>query len=217
MPPSACKTSHKIASIQRREDGSLDLSFTNGTTASVDAVIGGDGVHSTVRKHVLEDHPDEVNPFFSGQYFYVTMAPIAEAKAKMGECFPNRAIQYAWCGDQAFLMHDPANSGQTLQVLAAVRTNEKWESDQWTKEKSLAQMREDLQPFGELGKVAGDVSRHRVERLSHIELTLCNPQLFAEQGDPLQVRSVWEHPRASTYNRGHAAILGDAAHAMQPW
>lgn len=49
------------------------------------------------------------------------------------------------------------------------------------------------------------------------ELTLFRLQLFAEQGDPLQARSVWEHPRASTYSRGHAAILGDAAHAMQPW
>ncbi|KAF2160181.1 hypothetical protein M409DRAFT_60102 [Zasmidium cellare ATCC 36951] len=197
VPPSACKTSHKLASIARQDDGTLDLSFTDGTTTSVDVVIGGDGVHSTVRKHVLEDFPDQIEPFFSKQYFYVTMAPMEKAKEKMRDWFPKLPIQYAWCGDQGFLMHDPANSGETLQVLAAVRTDETWGSDQWTKEKSLEQMRKDLEPFRELGKACGD--------------------LVAEQGGPLQARSVWEHPRASTYNRGHAAILGDAAHAMQPW
>ncbi|KAK4495204.1 hypothetical protein PRZ48_013531 [Zasmidium cellare] len=197
VPQESCKTSHKLASISEQEDGSLDLSFTNGTTTTVDAVIGGDGVHSIVRKHVLQDHLDQVDPFFSKQYFYVTMAPMENAKEKMGDWFPELPIQYAWCGEQGFLMHDPANSGQTLQVLAAVQTDDVWGPDQWTKEKDLEDMRKDLEPFQELGRVCGD--------------------LIAEQGESLQARSVWEHSRAATYNRGHAAVLGDAAHAMQPW
>lgn len=41
--------------------------------------------------------------------------------------------------------------------------------------------------------------------------------MIADHGKPIQIRSVWEHARASTYHLDHAAVLGDAAHAMQPW
>lgn len=121
-------------------------------------MIGGDGVHSIVRKYVLDRFPDVVETIFSKQYFYVTMAPVETAKEKMGEWFPALPIQYAWCGDRGFIMHDPANSGQTLQLLAAFTTEETWEKDRWTKDKTEAQMREDLRPFQELGKACADVS-----------------------------------------------------------
>lgn len=157
MPPSSCKTSHKISSISRNADESLELTFTNGITATVDALIGGDGVHSIVRQHVLSQYPNEVSPFFSKQYLYVTMAPMEKGKEKMEEWFPSMPIQYAWCGDQAFLMHDPANGGQTLQIMAAVQTDETWGDDQWTKEKTEKDLRRDMESFRGLGKVCADV------------------------------------------------------------
>lgn len=157
VPSSSCKTSHKLNSITRNDDSTLDLVFSNGTTTTADAVIGGDGVHSIVRQHVLSNLPEEMAPFFSKQYYYIIMAPMENARKRMGEWFPEHAVQYGWLGDGKMLMHDPANDMQTMQVMVPIQTDETWEKNLWTKEKSEEEMREDLASFRGIGKACADV------------------------------------------------------------
>jgi 2-polyprenyl-6-methoxyphenol hydroxylase-like FAD-dependent oxidoreductase len=44
------------------DEGSVSFAFTNGTKASADILIGADGIHSTVHKHLFPD----VVPKYSG-------------------------------------------------------------------------------------------------------------------------------------------------------
>ena len=48
-------TDFRLKSILNRDDGKVELIFENGETELFDAVIGADGMHSTVRKFVLND------------------------------------------------------------------------------------------------------------------------------------------------------------------
>lgn len=67
----------EIAHFGKRLDAIIDkgtegvlLHFKDGTTATADCVVGADGVHSVVRKHLLgEEHP-ATNPDFTGSVAY---------------------------------------------------------------------------------------------------------------------------------------------------
>lgn len=41
--------------------------------------------------------------------------------------------QYGWIGDGGFIMHDVLDEGKTVQCVGAVRTDETWKPDEWTK------------------------------------------------------------------------------------
>ncbi|CZR62526.1 uncharacterized protein PAC_12423 [Phialocephala subalpina] len=179
VPQETCRTNKKLSRVEDNSSG-----------------VGGDGVHSTVRKYILQDDPS-CAPIFSQQYFYVALVPMEEAKKKLPkECF-DVYCQYAWMGSgRGMLMHNPCNNGETLQLLAAFTTDEPWDPEKWTSEKSHDEMRKDLSSWGKTGE--GFTELYEVQ-------------------STLLVRSIWEHPHAPTYNSSHACIIGDAAHAMQPW
>jgi 2-polyprenyl-6-methoxyphenol hydroxylase-like FAD-dependent oxidoreductase len=48
-------TSYDLESIHNKEDGTVELIFGNGEVKHFDAVIGADGIHSAVRKFVVND------------------------------------------------------------------------------------------------------------------------------------------------------------------
>lgn len=46
---------HSLLDLSHQENGQVKLAFENGVQEVFDAVIGADGVHSAVRKHILQD------------------------------------------------------------------------------------------------------------------------------------------------------------------
>lgn len=48
-------TDHELQSINHLEDGTVLLTFENGNQLQFDAVIGADGIHSKVRKYIMDD------------------------------------------------------------------------------------------------------------------------------------------------------------------
>jgi len=56
MPGITLEEDKSVASVRAEGDGAI-LIFTDGTTASADAVIGADGYHSTVRRAVAPEQP----------------------------------------------------------------------------------------------------------------------------------------------------------------
>jgi 2-polyprenyl-6-methoxyphenol hydroxylase-like FAD-dependent oxidoreductase len=46
---------YEVEQINEKEDGKIELIFTNGSTFDADLVIGADGLHSVVRKHLIGD------------------------------------------------------------------------------------------------------------------------------------------------------------------
>ena len=81
--PEACiGLSHKLVGLDETSDG-VRLTFANGATAVADAVIGADGVHSTVRDTLFGT--SAVN--FTGRIAYRTTYPAALlGERKIGDC-----------------------------------------------------------------------------------------------------------------------------------
>jgi 6-hydroxynicotinate 3-monooxygenase len=72
LPGECVKLGHKLVGLDESGDG-VRLTFANGSSAVADAVIGADGVHSTVREILFG--ASEVN--FTGRIAYRTTYPAA--------------------------------------------------------------------------------------------------------------------------------------------
>ncbi len=71
VPASALHLDHKLVGIEQRADRSVALSFANGQTATVDAVVASDGVHSFVKEKLF----GRGEPNFTGRIAYRTVFP----------------------------------------------------------------------------------------------------------------------------------------------
>jgi 6-hydroxynicotinate 3-monooxygenase len=73
VPEDLVRLGHKLTAIEQRPDRAVSLSFANGHTATVDAVVAADGVHSFVKQRLFGG--DEPN--FTGRIAYRTVFPAA--------------------------------------------------------------------------------------------------------------------------------------------
>ncbi|KAK3989418.1 hypothetical protein QBC44DRAFT_350634 [Cladorrhinum sp. PSN332] len=196
LPESILHPSKKLANIAENEDGTLSVSFEDGTTSNLDAVIGADGIFSSVRAHVLGDSAAEHAASPAGFWDCRVMVPYEKAKATLGAQYFDQDRQYGWIGDQAFVMHDIAESRTMVQcVISAVEKES-------PKDRKRKLTREYL---GEILKdwIAGPIGDGAI-------------QLILDQEDPHSY-SQYEHKSTPTYSRGRVCIVGDAAHATTPW
>lgn len=76
--------------------GQVTLYFKDGSTASHDAVIGCDGIKSSIRKTLLSStpRPEAAGAVFSGKYCYRGLIPMDEAVAALGEEMAKNAQMY---------------------------------------------------------------------------------------------------------------------------
>ncbi|QYB02673.1 FAD-dependent monooxygenase [Rhodococcus sp. USK10] len=74
LPDGMVELGHKLATVDDRGERSL-LTFTNGTTAEADLVVGADGIKSVVRRQLFGDN----EPVFSGERAYRAVIDIADA------------------------------------------------------------------------------------------------------------------------------------------
>lgn len=65
LPEGMVQLGHRLETIEDKGSRSL-LTFTNGTTAEADLVVGADGIKSTVREQLFSDK----GPVFSGEHAY---------------------------------------------------------------------------------------------------------------------------------------------------
>lgn len=74
----------------------VTLHFKDGSTASHDAVIGCDGIKSSIRKTLLSPtcRPEAASAVFSGKYCYRGLVPMDEAVAALGEDMAKNAQMY---------------------------------------------------------------------------------------------------------------------------
>lgn len=70
VPKEICHFGKRLEQIEEDETSGVKLHFKDGTTATADAVIGADGVHSIIRTHLLGiDHP-ATNALFTNSVAY---------------------------------------------------------------------------------------------------------------------------------------------------
>ena len=123
LPRDVLLASKKLIAIEEAED-ELTLHFEDGSSHTVDALIGADGIFSRVRAHILGDSPS-AKAVASGWWGCRRLVPLEEAQKKLGAELLEVPRQYGWIGDRGFMMHDVLDAGKTVQCVAAGVEQEK--------------------------------------------------------------------------------------------
>jgi salicylate hydroxylase len=107
LPPGAVRTGHRCTGF-RQDAGRATAVFADGTTATADAVIGADGIHSVLQGFVVA--PAE--PVFSGVVAYRGLVP----------CLPEypAGTMRMWVGEGRHFLVFPVRAGQLLNYVGFV-------------------------------------------------------------------------------------------------
>jgi salicylate hydroxylase len=109
LPPGVVRTGHRCAGYER--DGAVArVTFDNGAAAEADVVVGADGIHSVLRRHV---HP-ESQPVFSGTVTYRGVVP-----AELVPDWPQQSW-LMWLGRGKHFLAYPLRAGTLVNFVGFV-------------------------------------------------------------------------------------------------
>lgn len=179
-------TGRTVARYEETGDA-VAVQLDDGLDVEGDALIGADGLWSSVRTQLLNDGPPRV----AGHLAYRAMLPQASLPAAL------RSQQVtAWLGPKLHLVQYPVRRGEWLNVVAIVHGHVHGGLEDWDHSANAA----DLQAA--LGHTCSAL-RALVEAVPEWRLwVLCDRPPVAGAG---------------AMSRGRVALLGDAAHPMRPY
>ncbi|KAL4796595.1 mannitol 1-phosphate dehydrogenase [Aspergillus venezuelensis] len=169
--------------------GMVTLVFADGETATVDAVVGCDGIKGFTRQVVLDpEYPSEVRAKYANTYVYRQIVSMDTAKDILGEY----ALDAKWYMSKGKGMATyPISQGKEVNMVVFIRDPNPWAGEQAAREVPREDMLADLEGFdGRLLRV--------LENAKSVRWPL------------------FHHPDTPTYYRGRICLLGDAAHASSP-
>lgn len=109
VPDAVIRTGHRLTGLREMGEG-VTLDFEHGATATADVVIGADGIHSAVRRHLHE----EVPPVSSGQAAYRALVPVRSAEDW------EWGTSKIWIGPGRHFLVYPVRSDRLLNIVAVV-------------------------------------------------------------------------------------------------
>ena len=198
FPKGVIHFNKKMESVHDPEDGSpLTLTFTDGTTASADAVIGCDGIRSKTREFIVNrsKSPSEGQPTYSHCRSARVLVPMSAAVDALGET--TASIYYNHIGPGANLLHYPVAQNTLVNIALFYHDPNEWpENVSWTARQT---------PRTEIDNAFKDWNPRIRELLRKLPESVPVMGLF----------DMYEHP-LSHYNKGRVCVAGDAAHASTP-
>ena len=112
--------SKRVKSLDQT-DSIVQVAFEDGSEAHFDAVIGADGIFSTVRNHVLGEQWEKHTASPAGFWDCRVLVPFEKAKEALGEKSFEVDRQYAWLGEGAAMLHGLVeNRTKVTCIIAAV-------------------------------------------------------------------------------------------------
>jgi salicylate hydroxylase len=132
LPGAQLQLDHRCTALRQDGDGvELSLARRDGTQIRVaaDAVIGADGIHSTVQSAVAQ-----LEARFSGSCAFRCLVPADKAPA-----MSLRPVQTLWLGPGRHFVHYPISGGKLVNVVAIVPAGE-WRVESWTADGDVADL-----------------------------------------------------------------------------
>ncbi|KAI2630915.1 FAD/NAD(P)-binding domain-containing protein [Hypoxylon sp. NC1633] len=197
LPPEILHAGKKLRSLKHTASSSVEVTFEgdDDAAATFDAVIGADGIFSTVRNFVLADAGEHAASPVGG-WECRNLVPVEMAKAALGEASFDVDREFCWAGDGGFVMHALVERGAMVQcIAAAVETD-------FPRDRRRPVTREVLEGVY-AGWSDGPVGRGMIE-------------LMLDQEQPIGY-SIWEHKTTPAYSKGRVCMIGDAAHTVSPY
>jgi len=102
--------------------GRVMLKLENGGEASGEALIGADGVHSSIRKALFGDD----RPEFTGIVAWRATVPMERLPKHMV-----RMVSTNWVGCGAHVVHYPVHRGKMMNFMGSVERDD-WQVESWT-------------------------------------------------------------------------------------
>ncbi len=181
---------HAVTGWQESVDG-LEVHSAEGPRWQADALIGADGVWSTVRQKLLCDAPAR----FTGHLAYRALVAQADLPAHL------RSHEVTvWMGPRLHVVHYPVRGGEWLNLVAIVHGAKPEQADVWDAAGHAQALMQAM------GAVSGAVGHDLHERLASVP---------AWRQWALHDRSPVTSAREMA--QGRVALLGDAAHPMRPY
>ncbi len=136
VPAESIRLSHKLVGLDETREG-VRLSFANGATVVADAVIGADGVHSTVRDILFGTTP--VN--FTGRIAYRTTYPAALlGEHKIGDCTK-------WWGEDRHIVIYYVKPDRSEVYLVTSQPEPEFRIESWSAKGDVAELRKAFAGF----------------------------------------------------------------------
>ena len=122
LPAGIVRFAKRAQSVVEQEDKVL-VGFADGSEERMDALIGADGIHSTVRSAILGPE----NPRFTGVVAYRAVVPTLRLSS------PNLNTFTKWWGPdpETQLVTFPLNRGQDMFIFATTG-QDSWRHESWT-------------------------------------------------------------------------------------
>ena len=180
FPSQRAHFNKRVEYLEEKPDGPVVIHFKDGTTATADAVIGADGVHSTVRAHLLGK--EAAKPVFAGSVAYRALVPMDKAVEKLGEEFAQNS--FFMCGRgmlPASLLNGaqgaekvqdlgsisyPIDGGSILNIVIFDFAVETWEHEKWVIPADPETLRSKFSTWGASSRALVEVSLPAIIKLS---------------------------------------------------
>ena len=148
IPTQRCHFGKRLVHIEDEgEDKPLTLWFKDGTSDIADAVIGADGVHSTVRRYLLgEDHP-AAKPQYTGTVSYRGVVPIDRAIEKVGAEYAQNSMML--CGPEWAFFSYPIEHGADFNLVLMHYNEPEWHHEKWIVPTTMDKLRPRFEGWGE--------------------------------------------------------------------
>jgi salicylate hydroxylase len=131
------------------EEGTVLISFADGTTATADAVVGCDGIRSACRAFVVGTDSPALRPRFTNKYAYRGLSPMDKALEVLGEEKARNRQMYL--GHNGHILTFPVAKGNMLNIVAFHGTkteDEEWEGE-WVKPNQKEALTRDFADWGD--------------------------------------------------------------------